>query len=188
MSTQAKPATNEITIQNVRLSYVYVLGEGKTNDEGKRSWSLTALIPKNHPQVEAIKAAINAAKVKDQVKLGGTTGVKSPLLDGDAKDEDGAWKYKGDENRGHYILRCANYNRRPAAVDQNVQPIMDPETLYSGCYGNVRISFYGYKNKVNKGISPGLDAVQKTKDGERLSAGGVKAEDVFTAVEEDFLN
>lgn len=180
-------ATHEITIKDVRLSYVYVLGEGKTNDDGRRSWSLTALVPKDHPQIDAIKAAINAAKVKDAAKVG-KTGIKSPLLDGDAKDDDGNFKYKGDENRGHFLLRAANYNRRPAVVDAQVQPIIDPEQIYSGCFGNVRISFYGYAGKTNKGISPGLDAVQKTRDGERLSAGGVKAEDVFSAVEEDFLS
>lgn len=179
--------SHEITVTNVRLSYVYVFGDGKVGDNGKRSWSLTALVPKNHPQVEAIKAAIAAAKVKDAAKLG-KTGIKSCLLDGDAKDEEGNFKYKGDECRGHFLLRCSNYNRRPAVVDQSVQPILNPDDLYSGCYGNVRISFYGYVNSTNKGISPGLDAVQKTKEGERLSAGGVNPNEVFTAVEEDFLN
>lgn len=179
--------SNEMTINNARLSYVYVFGEGRTGDNGKRSWSLTALVPKTSPQIEAIKAAIQAAKTKDATKIG-KTGVKSPLLDGDAKDDDGNYKYKGDENRGNYLLRCSNYNRRPAVVDQTVKAIIDPEQLYSGCYGNVRVSFYGYSNSTNKGISPGLEAVQKTKDGERLSAGGVDATQVFTAVEEDFLN
>lgn len=178
---------HSININNARLSYVYIFGEGKTNDEGKRSWSLTALIPKTDPQVAKIKAAIDAAKVKDAAKVG-KTGVKSPLLDGDAKDDDGNFKYKGDENRGHYLLRCSNYNRRPIAVDQNVEPIMDPDTLYSGCFANVRVNFYGYASKVNKGISPGLEAVQKVRDGERLSGGGVDANEVFSKVEEDFLN
>lgn len=180
-------ATHEMTLKGARLSYFYALGEGKVNDEGKRSWSTTAIIPKNHPQIDEIKACIAHAKVKDAVKLGGTTGIKNPLLDGDAKDDDGNFKYKDEELRGCYFLRCANYNRRPAVVDQNVQPILDPDLIYSGCYANVRISFYGYKNSTGRGISPGLDAIQKTKDGERLSAGGVNPNDVFSAVEEDFL-
>lgn len=178
--------STSITIQNVRLSYVYVFGDGKTNDEGKRSWSLTALVPKNHPQLNAIKEAIAAAKAKEAKKIG-TSGIKSPLLDGDAKDDDGAYRYKGEENRGHFLLRCVNYNRRPAVVDQKVQPIIDPEALYSGCYGNVQINFYGYAGKTNKGISPGLDAVQKVRDGERLSAGGVDPKSIFSAIDEDFL-
>lgn len=179
--------STEITIKNVRLSYVYVFGEGKVGDNGKRSWSLTALIPKDHPQIAAIKAAIQAAKEKDKAKVG-TSGVKSPLLDGDAKDDDGNYRYKGEENRGHYLLRAANYNRRPAVVDQQVQEIIEPDKLYSGCYGNIRVNFYGYATTTNKGISPGLEAVQKIRDGERLSAGGVDPKAVFSAVDDDFLN
>jgi hypothetical protein len=184
---ERKMADTAINLNNVRLSYVYIFGEGRTNDSGKRSWSLTALIPKNSPQVPAIKAAIDAAKAKDAQKLG-KTGIKSPLLDGDTKDEDGGYKYKGDENRGCYLIRASNYNRRPAVVDKSVQPIIDPDEVYSGCYANVRVSFYGYNSGTNKGISPGLEAVQKIKDGERLSGGGANPSDIFTAVEEDFLS
>ncbi len=183
--TASTPSTT-LTVTNVRLSYVYVFGDGKIGENGKRTWSLTALVPKNHPQVEAIKAAINAAKTKDAAKVG-KTGVKSPLLDGDAM-EDGEYKYKGAETRGHYFLRCTNYNRRPVVVDKNVEPILDPEELYSGCYGNVRINFYGYAGTTSKGISPGLEAVQKVRDGERLAGGDFDPKALFTAVEDDFLN
>jgi len=178
--------SNAININNARVGYLSVFGEGKVNENGRRSWSLTAYIPKSHPQVDAIKAAINAAKEKDAPKIG-KTGIKSPLLDGDAKNDDGTFRYKGDECRGHYLLRCVNYNRRPSVVDQSVQPILDPEQFYSGCFANLRISFYGYAGSANKGISPGLDAIQKVKDGERLSGAGVEATSVFSAVTDDFL-
>lgn len=179
--------STEITIKNVRLSYVYVFGEGRVGDNGKRSWSLTALIPKDHPQIDLIKKAIAAAKEKDVAKIG-KTGIKSPLLDGDAKDDDGNFRYKDEENRGHYLLRCANYNRRPGVVDQNVQEIIDPDALYSGCWGNLRVNFYSYASSTNKGISPGLEAIQKVKDDKRLSAGGVDPKSVFSAVDDDFLS
>jgi hypothetical protein len=178
--------SNEININTVRIGYLSVFGEGKVSESGRRSWGLTAYIPKSHPQVEAIKEAINAAKARDVAKIG-KTGIKSPLLDGDAKTDDGEFRYKGNECRGHYLLRCVNYNRRPAVVDQRVQPILDPEQLYSGCFANLRVSFYGYAGAANKGISPGLDAIQKVKDGERLAGAGVDAQSVFTAVTDDFL-
>ena len=84
---------------------------------------LGSQVTQNSPQVQAIKAAIDAAKAKDAQKVG-KTGIKSPLLDGDTKDDDGAFKYAGAENRGMYLLRCTNYNRRPVVVDQNVQPVV----------------------------------------------------------------
>jgi hypothetical protein len=179
-------SSNTMTLMNTRVGYVSTFGEGKVNESGRRSWSLTAYIRKDDPQVDAIKAAINAAKEKDAAKIG-KSGIKSPLLDGDAKNDDGSFRHKGDECRGHYLLRCVNYNRRPKVVDQTVQEILDPEQFYSGCYANLRISFYGYAGAANKGISPGLDAIQKVRDGERLSGTNVDAASVFTAVAEDFL-
>jgi hypothetical protein len=179
-------SSNTIVINNVRSGYVHVFGEGKVNESGRRSWSLTAYIPKDHPQIDAIKAAIAAAKEKDAAKIG-KSGIKSPLLDGDAKNDDGSFRYKGDECRGQYLLRCVNYNRRPKVVDQTLKDILDPEQFYSGCYANVSISFFGYAGAANKGISPGLDAVQKVRDGERLSGASVDASSVFTVVAEDFL-
>lgn len=176
----------QITLNQVRLSYVTVF-EGTLGEDGRRSWGLTALVPKNHPQVSAIKAAIESTKAANVTKLG-TSGIKSCLLDGDARDDDGTYRFKDESARGHLLLRCKSYNRRPVLVDQNVQSILDADQLYSGCYANVRIGFYAWSSKTGKGISPGLEAVQKVRDGERLGAGGLNANEVFSALTEDFLS
>lgn len=183
--------STQIQIENTRLSYCYAI-KGKLNDRDQRVYSTTCLIPKNHPQVEAIKKAIAAAKTAGAAKLG-QGAIKNPLLDGDAKDDDGNWKYKGDENRGHYLLRAANYNRAPAVLDADKNRIIDPDILHSGCWANVVINFYAYTSAQNKGISPGLEAIQKRrKEGERLSGGGVNADEVFGVEADDdsdgFLN
>lgn len=174
--------STQVVLKNVRLSYCYAV-KGKLNDEGNKVWSTTCLVPKNHPQIDEIKAAIQAAKVAGAAKLG-KGAVKSPLLDGDAKEE-GEWKYKGEENRGHYLLRAANYNRAPKVVDQRKEEIIDADDLYSGCFANVVINFYAYNSRTNKGISPGLEAIQKKRDGDRLSGGGVNVDDVFDTEDED---
>ena len=55
---------------------------------------------------------------------------------------------------------------------------MDREEVYSGCYANVKVSIYAYNNpKGGKGLSAGLVAIQKTKDGARL--GGDTGTDGF---------
>jgi hypothetical protein len=174
----------KIVIKNVRLSYFYafhgkVSDRPKPNGEAQMVYSTNVLIPKTHPQVPDIIAAINAAKEAKKEMLG-KGAVKSPLLDGDAK-EDGDYKYMGEENRGHYILRASNYTRRPKLVDQQKQEITNPDLLYSGCYANVLIDFYAYSAEggKNKGISPGLEAIQKKRDGERLDGGGVDIDEVF---------
>ena len=177
--------STQVVIKNVRLSYCYAVA-GKTNKEGKHSWSATVLVPKDHPQLDAIRAGIEAAKAagKEKGKLG-KGAVKSCLLDGDAKEEDGSYKYGGEENRGHYLLRAASYTRAPKVVDQQRNPIDDPEDLYSGVYANVVINFYAYKGETGQGISPGLEAIQKKRDGDRLSGGGVNVNEAFSVEEDD---
>jgi len=176
----------QITLNQVRLSYVTVF-EGTLGEDGRRSWGLTALLPKNHPQVGAVRAAIESTKAANVTKLG-TSGIKSCLLDGDSCEEDGTFRFKDESSRGHLLLRCKSYNRRPVLVDQNVQAILDADQLYSGCYANVRIAFYAWASKTSKGISPGLEAVQKVRDGERLGVGALDANEVFSALTEDFLS
>jgi hypothetical protein len=175
-------SNTQIVLRNTRLSYCFAV-KGKLNDKGQRVWSTTCLVPKNHPQLDEIRAAIAAAKEAGAAKLGKGPS-KSPLLDGDAK-EDGQFKYAGEENRGMYLLRCANYNRMPKVVDQQKQEIFDDDQLYSGCYANVVINFYAYASAQNKGVSPGLEAIQKKSDGVRLSGGGVNVDDVFGVEEDD---
>ena len=175
-------SNTQIVLRNTRLSYCFAV-KGKLNEKGQRVWSTTCLVPKNHPQLDEIRAAIAAAKEAGAAKLGKGPS-KSPLLDGDAK-EDGQFKYAGEENRGMYLLRCANYNRMPKVVDQQKQEIFDDDQLYSGCYANVVINFYAYASAQNKGVSPGLEAIQKKSDGVRLSGGGVNVDDVFGVEEDD---
>ena len=78
----------------------------------------------------------------------------------------------------------ATSNRRPGIVDRHVQPILDREEVYSGCYCNVSVNFYAFSVDVNKGIAAGLNNIQKVKDGERL-AGGSSAEDDFEILDDD---
>lgn len=175
----------QVVLKEVRLSYCYAI-KGKLNDKGEKVYSTTLLVPKNHPQIEEIKAAIAAAKEKGKEKLG-KGAVKSPLLDGDLT-EDGQYKYADEANRGHFLLRAANYTRQPKVVDSQKREIIDPDELYSGCYANVVVNFYAYNSGSNKGVSPGLEAIQKWRDGERLSGGGVNVDKVFdTEDDEDFL-
>ncbi len=72
-------------------------------------------------------------------------------------------------------------------VDSKVQPIIDKSEVYSGCYGRISVTFYGYNSTGNRGIAAGLGNIQKLKDGEPLG-GRVDASEEFATVEEsDFL-
>ena len=82
----------------------------------------------------------------------------------------------------------ANSKQAPQIVDRQVQPILDQSEVYSGCYGNVSVTFYAYNSNGNKGIAAGLGNVQKLRDGEPLGS-RTSASDDFEAVdgEDDFL-
>jgi hypothetical protein len=84
----------------------------------------------------------------------------------------------------HVYFINANSKVKPGIVDKDLQAIMDPTELYSGCYGRASIVFYAYNANGNKGIAAGLQNLQKLEDGEPL--GGIsRPEDDFEAVDDD---
>jgi hypothetical protein len=177
MATSTKVITGK-----VRLSYVNVF---EVNDKGK--YSTAILIPKSDKAtIEKIKAAVDAVKAepKSSQVWGGKflASFKTPLRDGDT-DRD---VEKNPEYKGCYFVNC-NSGQKPGVVDAQLNPIMDKSEVYSGCFARVSINFYAYSVDGNKGIAAGLNNVQKLADGDSLS-GRARAEDDFTAVEDDFLS
>ena len=181
MATTTNASTKVIT-GKVRLSYVSVF---ETNDKGK--YSTASLIPKSDKAtIDKIKAAVES--VKTDPKAATTWGskflasFKTPLRDGDT-DRD---VEKNPEYKGCYFVNC-NSGQKPGVVDAQLNPIMDKSEVYSGCYARVSINLYPFNVDGNKGIAAGLNNVQKLADGDALS-GRARAEDDFTAVEDDFLS
>jgi hypothetical protein len=175
------PAPTKLVTGKVRLSYVNVF---ETNDKGK--YSVAILIPKtDKATLDKVKAAIEA--VKTDAKSATTWGskflasFKTPLRDGDT-DRD---VEKSPEYKGCYFVNC-NSGQKPGVVDAQLNPILDKSEVYSGCYGRVSINLYPFNVDGNKGIAAGLNNLQKMAEGEPLS-GRSRAEDDFTAVEDDFL-
>lgn len=172
----------KVVTGKVRLSYVNVFQPRASKPGQEPKYSICVLIPKSDTAtLNKVKAAIEAAKQAGAPTWGGKipAGLKNPLRDGDTERDT-------DEYKGHYFIN-ANSKQKPGAVDASVQPILDAQELYSGCYGRVSLNFYAYNVDGNKGIGAGLQNVQKLADGEPLS-GRSRAEDDFTAADEDFLS
>ena len=178
---------NTITIGEVRLSYcnVFTPQTPFNNPQGEPKFSVTVLVPKSNAQAKAaIDAAINAAiEAGVSSKWGG---VKPPVPaicvhDGDGpRPSDGA--AFGEECRGCWVFTAScKADKPPFVVDANVQKILDPRQVYSGCYGYVNVSFFAYNNAGKKGVGCGLNGVQKTRDGEPLGS-SITAEEAFTAM------
>ena len=186
-------ATKVVTGPDTRLSYAHIWEPSSINGSDPK-YSVSLIIPKTDTKtVEAIKAAIKAAYDEGLNKLKGNgktapalNAIKQPLRDGDAERPD------DDAYAGCYFLN-ANSKTQPQVVDRSVQPILDQNEVYSGCYGRVSVNFYAFNSNGNRGVACGLGNIQKIRDGERLGGGPSSATEDFTAFGEatpsnDFLN
>jgi hypothetical protein len=181
----AEMNNTKVVTGKVRFSFVNVF-EPKAFGEGQTpKYSVMLLIPKSDVgTITRMKNAIDAAAQKAlMTKFGGRLPavLKTTLKDADKDtDQDGEifadkWPYTA----GHYIINVSSKNQ-PQIVDAACNPIINPTEFYSGCYGRASINFFAYNNQGNKGISAGLNNLQKLEDGESLGS--------FTTAEQDFAD
>lgn len=166
-----------------RFSYLHCWQPAAVND-GEPKYSVSAIIPKSDTKtINAIKAAIEQAKKDSVSKWGGKipANLHLPLRDGDIDRPD-------DEAYAGCYFFNANSRQAPQVVDARVQPILDQSEVYSGCYGKISVTFYGYNAKGNRGIAAGLGNIQKLRDGESLGGRSNAADDFQTEEEDDFLS
>lgn len=174
---------NTKVIVPCRFSYLHCWEPDSVNG-GDPKYSVSAIIPKSDTKtVNAIKAAIEQAKKDSISKWGGKVpaNLKLPLRDGDIDRPD-------DEAYAGCYFFNANSRQAPQVVDSKVQPILDQSEVYSGCYGKISVTFYGYNSNGNRGIAAGLGNIQKLKDGESLGGRTSAADDFQTEDDEDFLS
>lgn len=173
-----------ITTGMVRMSYVHLLKPYAPVPGNPEKFSVTMLIPKTDTATkQAVDAALEAAKQNGIAgKWGGTAPavVQTPVHDGDGLRPNG--EQFGPECRGCWVITAnANEDHRPQVVDASLQPILDPNEIYSGMYGRVNINFFAYSFAGKKGIGCGLGPVQKLKDGEALGGAAMTPQQAFGA-------
>lgn len=180
MNTNTNPTK---VIVPCRFSYLHCWEPDSVNGSEPK-YSVSAIIPKSDTKtVNSIKAAIEQAKKDSVSKWGGKipSNLKLPLRDGDIDRPD-------DEAYAGCYFFNANSRQAPQVVDSKVQPILDQSEVYSGCYGKISVTFYGYNSNGNRGIAAGLGNIQKLKDGESLGGRTSAADDFQTEDEDDFLD
>jgi hypothetical protein len=177
MSTENQ--ATKVVIGPVRLSFAHIWEpRGMDDDDSKKKYSSALLIPKSEKKmIEAIEAAIKAAKEAGKSKWGGKIPSKLEISfkDGDVEKPD------LDEYAGMMFIN-AKSSSKPNVVGRNRKPILDQEEVYSGCWAYVSINFYPYDTKGNKGVAAGLNNIMKWKDDEAF-AGKSSAEEDFAGIE-----
>lgn len=162
-----------------RVSYPYLFEPRKNELSGKMEYSMVALFPKG-ADLTALKRAAEEVLVD---KLGADKtkwpkNLRNPFRDQAEREKNGALP-EGYEAGAVFINLKAT--QRPGLVDAAVQPIIDQTQFYAGCWAVAQVNAYYYDQKGNKGVSFGLNNVQKVADGNPLSS-RMRAEDAFTPV------
>lgn len=179
-------SANQLTVKTpFRGSFVSLvkpsLPPGET-DESKARYQITIVLPKKDPfwklAAEAIKRAATEKWGKIPAKF------VNPIKDGDENvDDDGDLRYP--EFAGCYTLQVST-KRRPGIVDARLQPITDPDELYSGAYYRATVGTYVWEHPTGgKGVSFNLNNVQKVKDGEPLDGSTTADKDFADFAEEE---
>ena len=174
-----------ITTKKVRLSYCHLFTAVTAPGSDTPKYSVSVIIPKSDTAtLSKIKAAIDEAKKTGaSSKWGGKVPAKlhTPLRDGDEdRPDDPAYA-------GSYFLNCSSKNK-PPVVDRNMEEILDPADVYSGCYARVNINFYPYDTNGNRGIAVGLNSVQKLADGQALGGAAPSVQEAFGDDFDDLLD
>lgn len=172
MATEKKVDAQKVVTGEVRLSHVRVF---EPDENG--SYKCMIMIPKTDTvTLGKIKAAEDAAAVSGlNTKFGGKMPKNYSILKDGDEDAD-----EYPEQAGHMFMWISSRTRKPGVVGRDLQPVEDQSEVYSGCYARVSMRAFPYNNE-SKGVSFGLNHIQKTRDGEPL--GGItRAEDDFEAL------
>lgn len=141
----------------VRFSYLYVF---KTNMDNK--FSVELIIPKDHPQVDEIKAALKKVVADAQLK---DIKLSSVLHDGDFERAE-----KKEYEKCWYIKAKTAFNPTIKGIIGGVTRDLKENEIKAGDFGVASIDFVPYERN-GGGITTVLNGLCKTADGERLGGG-----------------
>lgn len=174
-----------------RISFPHLF-KPQQNDRGENVWSVVIVFDKKAqatPEYKAMEEAIQtAATERFGTKV--PAGVKRKSLEPksgypftlcETKPEWFGWASEGS------TMATFSSKYAPVVIDRNKTEILDQAEVYAGQYGRVQWTNYAYDASGNQGVSFGLRAYQKVKDGEALS-GGKPDIDAFGDVDEKELD
>lgn len=169
------PTSENVLTPEFRVSFAYVFRPsqpmaGSTNKDPK--YTVTMLFPKG-ADLSKLQAAAKQAAVDKWGEGKIPKGLRSPFRDQGEKE------YAGYEAGAVFIT--ATSKQKPGLVDARMQDIIEEKDFYSGCHARATVRAFAYDNAGNKGVSFGLQNIQKLRDGEPLG-GRTRPSDDFEAV------
>jgi hypothetical protein len=160
-----------LKLKNVRIAFPEIHAPKAMAGEApdKAAYSAAFLLPPDHPQLPAIRKAIEEAGAKKfgakwpSVKVQAEALGKICLKDGNLKPD-----YQGYPGNFFVNARRKGTDPKPVVCDEtNVRIDGTVDKCKAGDYVNANIEIYGYDGKA-KGVAAGLRAVQFVKFGDRF--------------------
>jgi len=180
-----KDRPNQCLIGPCRFDWVQVFEPklNKIKEPPVLEYGVVILLPKEDTEI-TVRAKEEIQQVKDMIKEIATDkfgkelprGLNTPLKDGDKEGDNG----EPGLYPGYWYMRVsAKDEYPPKVIDGARTPIGANAGWGSGDWGFVKVAFFAYDVKVNKGVSAGLRALQFTKHDSKLGGGGEVSVDDF---------
>ena len=178
-----------VTTSLCRFSFPHLFRPTKPRGSDKEKYSISILMPRESDFAEygfldkadfdrCMAALREQAKIAAKDKWGADLPkkLKSPFLD--AGDYDYEWY-----EEGRVLIRASSI-QKPGVVDAKLNQIIDESEIYPGCWGRVSLRAFAYDNSGNRGVSFGLQNVQKVRDDDNIGGTGrSRPENDFAPVE-----
>ena len=163
----------KVVLKDVRVSYPHLFkARGFAGQDPK--FSVSIIIPKDHPQVDEVKLAIRQQveeRWPDKAKRPG--GLHNPLRDGDT-DRPNDEAYQGC----FFVNANTTIDQPPVVVDGMKRKVENLSYWNAGDYANISVDFYPFENQAKRGVGVGLRLVQFFRKGEPLGGRGNVIDDV----------
>lgn len=170
----SKEKTARVKTPTFRVSFPAIFKPVSFENQPAK-YSVEMLFDKKTDLTELKRAVLKAATDKWGDKTKWPKNLKLPFKDGNEKSD-----LQGYAD--HTVIRASSKNR-PGLVNQKLEPITEEDgSFYAGCYARASVTPFAYDKAGNRGVSFGLQNVQKVKDGEPFS-GRKRAEDDFEEIE-----
>ena len=179
--------SKSITTPIGRVSFPNLVKPQQYMPESKPKYSLALLLPKNDPKVPEFLKWLKEAVTAEATAVAGAKNIQAAMSNfTNLKDGDNVSLFKTyrSEYAGHYILnmsRNAEYNK-PRTVNRDKQDI-DPSEIYAGCNARAYIDVFGYTAGPKKGVTVGVQHVQKTGENTPFTSTGVPVNDAFSELD-----
>ena len=183
-----------------RLSFPYVWTPRMNQLSKKEEYSIQMLFDKKEIQMTPLVISTNPKTKLEGLSMGGMAdrikkliefkgwaalpNVRRPFADADVKkDMNGVIIAEKNPSAKGMIIATAKSKTAPGIADcTGANLITVHDEIYGGCYCKALVNIYAYDQAGNKGISIGLNGLQKVRDGEPFG-NRVRAEDAFSPVE-----